>query len=447
MPDHLGLFDPHPEDEEGQVDLAELREALSRRAATDGHAAAEAAPVVEAAPQLSRSSERRRREVAQRRRHRRRVRSSIIALVVLVLIVGAVVGGVMIWRHKQPTLADYSGTGDTVVVVRIQHGDDLTTIAQTLADAGVIATPGAFLDVAGDDATMKALQPGFYQVHQHSSAAVVMAELADKNNRIGTVRLIPGGQLADVTAIATNGATKTVPGYITQITNACVPTNGQAQCFTTDQLWEVAKTADLGALGVVSWAQEAVSKAPDPAKRLEGLIVPGDYDIPPGSTPLEALAAVIGGSAALWNNTDIVSEAKSADLTPYQLATVASLVQMEGLGDDMPKVARVIFNRLDIKKKLELDSTVSYAVGKASIATTAKDRANTSPYNTYLHAGLPPTPISSPGPDALDAAANPADGDWLYFVVIDKNGTTCFSETDKQHEACVQKARDNGVFG
>ena len=84
----------------------------------------------------------------------------------------------------------------------------------------MIATPGAFVALAQDNAAMKALQPGFYQVHLHSSAASVIAELADKNNRIGTVRIIPGGQLADVTAIATDGARKTIPGYITQITEA-----------------------------------------------------------------------------------------------------------------------------------------------------------------------------------------------------------------------------------
>ena len=198
---------------------------------------------------------------------------------------------------------------------------------------------------------------------------------------------------------------------------------------------------------MVQWARDDVRNAPDPAKRLEGMILPGDYDIPPGSTPLQALTAVVSGSAAQWNTTDVMAQAKSVHLTPYQLATVASLVQMEGRGSDMPKVARVIYNRLAKGKKLELDSTVSYAAGKASIATTAADRANPSPYNTYRHVGLPPTSIASSGPDALDAAANPADGDWLYFVVVDKNGTTCFSQTDAQHEACVDKARANGVFG
>jgi UPF0755 protein len=455
MRDHLGLFDPHPEDDTGDVDLTELREALSRRAATQAARDADdeaderdrEATASGQARQLTRLSERRQREIAQRRRHRRRVRSSIIALLVLVLIAGGVVAGIAIWRHRAPTVTDYAGTGDTTVVIRIQNGDDLTTIAQTLAGAGVVATPGAFLAVAQDNSAVKGLQPGYYQVRQHSSAEAALAELTDKDSRIGRLRLVPGGRLADVKAVATDGATKVIPGYITQIVNACVPTNGEAHCFTADQLWEVARTEDPATLGVVSWAQEAVSKAPDPSKRLEGLILPGDYDIQPGSSALQALTAVVSGSAAQWNNTDVIVDAKSAGVTPYELTTVASLVQMEGLGDDMPKVARVIYNRLSIKKALQLDSTVSYAVGKASIATTAADRASTSPYNTYLNKGLPPTPISSPGPDALDAAANPSEGDWLYFVVIDKNGTTCFSVTDTEHEACVQKARDNGVFG
>jgi UPF0755 protein len=60
---------------------------------------------------------------------------------------------------------------------------------------------------------------------------------------------------------------------------------------------------------------------------------------------------------------------------------------------------------------------------------------------------LTPTPIGSPGPDALDAAANPATGTWLYFVAIDTDGHTCFSTTDVEHEACVARARANGVFG
>jgi UPF0755 protein len=239
-----------------------------------------------------------------------------------------------------------------------------------------------------------------------------------------------------------------VPGYISAITAAaCVPLNGQQSCFTADELWQVAETADPAALGVVEWAADGVRAAPDPRKRLEGTILPGDFDIPPGSTPEQALKAVVSASAALWNGTDIIADAASRGVTPYQAAIMASLIEREAIASDMPKVSRVIYNRLGIGMKLEFDSTVNYALNRASIATTADDRANPSPYNTYAQPGLPPTPISSPGPDAVAAALDPAEGSWLFFVKANEKGESCFSITVEQHDACVAQARANGVFG
>ena len=114
----------------------------------------------------------------------------------------------------------------------------------------------------------------------------------------------------------------------------------------------------------------------------------------------------------------------------------------------MPKVSRVIYNRLASPMKLEFDSTVNYALDRASIATTAADRANPSPYNTYAQQGLPPTPISSPGPDAVAAALDPpprAPG--CSSSSRKPEGESCFSVTVEQHDACVAQARANGVFG
>jgi UPF0755 protein len=256
--------------------------------------------------------------------------------------------------------------------------------------------------------------------------------------------------LADVTAVSTdpNVAPVTVPGYISDITAAaCVPLNGQQNCFTADDLWQVAETADPAALGVVEWAADGVRAAPDPRKRLEGMILPGDFDIPPGSTPEQALRAVLSASAALWNGTDIVADSAAHGFTPYQTAIIASLVEREAITSDMPKVSRVVFNRLAAPMKLEFDSTVNYALDRASISTTAADRADPSPYNTYQVMGLPPTPISSPGTDAINAALAPAEGSWMYFVKSNDKGESCFSVTLEQHEACVAQARANGVFG
>jgi UPF0755 protein len=369
--------------------------------------------------------------------------------VLIVIAVGLVVG-YFVWRSNVDAVEDYAGAGETEVVVRIQGGDTPADIAQTLADAGVVASTEAFEAQAAKDGDVQALRPGYYKVRQNSSAQAAADALVAKENQVGRVRLIPGRQLADVTATSTDPAqpATVVPGYISEITAAaCVPLNGQQDCFTTEELWRVAETADPAMLGVVEWAADHVLAAPDPRKRLEGVILPGDFDIPPGSTAEQALQAVVSASAAVWNRTDIAADAGEFGISPYQAATIASIVEREGIVADMPTVAAVVYNRLAVPMKLEMDSTVNYALDRASIATSAEDRANPSPYNTYAHMGLPPTPITSPGPDAIAATLDPADGRWLYFVKLNLDGQSCFSETPEQHAACVDQARANGVFG
>jgi UPF0755 protein len=438
--DHLGLFDGDSDGgpATGEVDLDELRRAL---AGNDHEAQEPSAPV-------SRTAARREHRARQRRHRQRTVRSTLVAIVVMVLILAAVAVGVLIWRNKTAAPTDWAGTGSKVVVVRVQSGDGLVEIGQTLAGAGVVADAATFVHQASGNDKMKALQPGFYMVHQHSAAQVVVAELADPKNRVGQMRVIPGQTLADRTAVSTSGKTTIREGIISTITDACVPTNGQKQCFSKDDLWKVAQTASLSDLGVVGWAVDGVRKAPDPRKRLEGVILPGNYDIAPGSTAKQALFTVVSASASAWNTTGIAAAAKDQDVSAYQLATIASLIEGEGRPADMPKIARVIDNRLAIDMKLQLDATVNYGLNRAQISTTNAERLDPANiYSTYAHAGLTPTPIGSPGPDALDAAVDPATGTWLYFVAVDTDGHTCFSTTEAEHQQCVEKARANGVFG
>jgi UPF0755 protein len=431
----LDIFGREP-GETGDLDVAELRAALT--APTD--------PPGPGLPPESPISDTERAETA-RRKHRRWL---VFAVVVLVVIVAGLVAGFILWRSHAEVVPDFAGPGDTEVVVRVQGGDGPADIAKTLADAGVVASAEAFEEQTKLDADVQALRPGYYKVRQHASAQATADALVAKENHVGHLRLIPGRQLADVTLVSTDPsvAPTAVPGYISDITAAaCVPLNGQQDCFTSDELWQVAETADPAALGVVEWGTDAVRAAPDPRKRLEGMILPGDFDIPPGSTPEQALKAVLSASAAMWNGTDIIADAAAKGITPYQAATIASLIEREAIVADMPKVSRVIYNRLAIPMKLEFDTTVNYALDRASIATTAADRANPSPYNTYLYQGLPPTPISSPGPDAVAAALAPAEGSWLFFVIVNQQGDSCFSVTLEQHQACVAQAQAAGVFG
>ena len=149
-------------------------------------------------------------------------------------------------------------------------------------------------------------------------------------------------------------------------------------------------------------------------------------------------------------DADLEAAAERLGYSPHELMTVASLVQAEGRGDDMPKVARVIYNRLEnpgaagTTGRLELDATVNYAHGKEIGArTTAEERLIDSPYNTYQVVGLPPGPIESPGDAAIQAAANPADGDWYYYVTVNlKTGETKFAETPEEHNQNVQELNE-----
>ena len=446
MNDQLGLFDRR-DDETGDLDLTELRAALTRTAAAEPAARARRQRRTAPRPD-SRSGP----EAAARRRRRRR-RSTVLAVVVLVVIAVAVVVGVRSWRKDATAVADFAGPGTTDVVIRVDPGDSLSDIADTLYGDRVVASTAAFLSAAGGNAEIRKITNGYYEVKMHASAAATVATLTAQDAagnfraRVGRLRLIPGRQLADVFGHV-GGGTSVVPGYITAITKAaCVPLNGADSCFTAAQLWQVEESADLSSLGLPSWALAGVAAAPDRRKRLEGLLAPGDYDIPPGSTPQQALQFAVSASTANWNATDIVAGSAALHRSTYQVAVVASLVEREGIVADMPKIARVVYNRLAAGMKLQFDSTVNYSLDRPQISTTAAERATDSPYNTYTAPALPPTPISSPGAAAIDAAVNPADGNWLYFVKVDKAGNSCFSVTLTEHNKCVAKARANGVFG
>ncbi|NNG34709.1 endolytic transglycosylase MltG [Nakamurella aerolata] len=374
---------------------------------------------------------------------RRRRWSVLIALLVLALIAGGLAVGFTLWRRTPAAaIADFAGPGDSTVIIQIQSGDGVPVIAETLARAQVVASADAFASTAEDDADVMALPPGYYRVRQHASAAAAADELVNPANRVGQVRLNPGGRLADITA-----GSRTVPGYLSQIAAAaCVPVDQRRRCVTAAELQQAASTTPAAQLGVVSWAVADVDGAPEKDKRLEGMIVPGDYNIPPNADAVTTLKAVISASAVEFNSGNIVAAAAAQRMTPYRALIVGSVVQQEVLTPDMPAAARVIYNRLSKPMPLQMDSTVNYAAGHAQIATAAAERSNPSPYNTYVHQGLPPTPISSPGPDAMDAALSPPPGPWLFFVKVDKAGASCFSTTIAQHQQCVEKARAAGVF-
>ncbi len=178
-------------------------------------------------------------------------------------------------------------------------------------------------------------------------------------------------------------------------------------------------------------ARKGKLKLPAAAKENpEGYLYPSTYHVKDSTTP-EALVTRMSKTAH--------NRLRAAGPTDYKTLVIASIVQAEaGNPQDMAKVARVIENRLKIDMPLQMDSSINYALGRSTLNTTRADTRIRSPYNTYRHKGLPPTPINNPGPEALKATKNPAKGDWLFFVTV-KTGDTRFTADYKQHQKWVEE--------
>jgi UPF0755 protein len=376
---------------------------------------------------------------AQARRRRRRI--SVLLLAVLLLLGGLVGGGLYLFSSVFST-PDFDGGGTGDVVVRVQEGDSTTQIGSLLAERGVVAGVAAFTQAAAKDDRIRSVQPGYYQLRSQMSGSSAVALLLDPASRVGQLEIRGGVQLDDTRAPDGTVA----PGVLSLISRAtCATMGGTEHCVPVDELRATMAGTEPAALGVPEWALEAVGRA-DPVRRLEGLLVPGRYDVPPGTSAAEVLRGLLATSAARLEASGLVAGAQSIGSSPYEVLTIASLVEKEAITPDMPKVARVVYNRLGAGQRLELDSMVNYPLDLQALRTTADDRARPGPYNSYVVAGLPPTPISAPGRDAITAALAPVQGPWFFFVRCQSDGTSCFAETFAEHDANVSEARANGAF-
>jgi UPF0755 protein len=180
---------------------------------------------------------------------------------------------------------------------------------------------------------------------------------------------------------------------------------------------------------------------------LEGLLGTGTYLILPGESDTTILTDMVqrfDRQAASAGLTD--SSAGALGLSPNEVVTVASIVEKEGyIPKNMPDVARVIYNRLAAGTPLQMDSTVLYALGQDGGTVTPQDLQLQTPYNTYLNKGLTPTPICSPSVNALRAAVDPPPGGWLFFELVNKDGTEAFADTFAEQLANEKLAQSRGV--
>jgi UPF0755 protein len=178
-------------------------------------------------------------------------------------------------------------------------------------------------------------------------------------------------------------------------------------------------------------------KLPEPFTgfELEGFLYPAQYSFNKGVTAEKIVGEMV--EKFDWMTRDLTWKVNQK-FSPYQLMIIASLVESEGTPEVFGKVARVIYNRLDIGMPLQFDSTVHYALNRrGEIRVSLQETKVQSKYNTFIYRGLPPTPIGSPTKVAIQAVLNPPQGDWLYFVTV-KPGETRF--TSSYDEFLVWKA-------
>ncbi|OBF99170.1 endolytic transglycosylase MltG [Mycolicibacter sinensis] len=399
---------------------------------------------VEPAPQRMSRTERAREDRRRRQRNRqRRVVGGLGVVLITMTVIAAVFFGSKLW-HSHGPVVDYTGDGGPQVLIEVHEGDFTTAIAETMLGAGVIANVAKFLDAAQNNTAIAAIQPGFYRLRTEIPAATAVKQLTDPANRMGKLVIPEGRQLDDTTDMKTNAVT---PGVFTLIAEAsCLELNGDRHCLAAEDLRRAAAMETPQALSVPDWALEPVTRMGRDHRRIEGLITAGTWNVDPTAPAPVVLSKVIGQSAAELAKSGLPATAAQLGMTPYELLTVASLVQREALPHDFAKVARVIDNRLGEPQRLEFDSTVNYPLDRQEVATTDADRAKVTPWNTYVSEGLPATPICSPGTKALQAAEHPEPGDWLYFVTIDKDGTTLFTHNYQQHLTNIEMALGNGVL-
>lgn len=381
------------------------------------------------------------RRHARERRTRRRRGVVVAALIALVLTIGAAVYGVreLIALRQVP---DYEGAGGAELIVQIERGESLSAIGDTLLHRGVVASVRAFTRAAEGDRRTRGVQPGYYQVREHMSGSASVSALLDPASRVGRLEIRGGEQLDDVRL--PNGTT--VPGLLTELSQAsCATIAGQSTCVQPGQLRAAMSQSDPAGLGVPNWVAEPMSRV-EAERRLEGLLVPGTYDVRPGSSAVQLLGQVTKVSVRRLLAGGLPDSAADTGYSPYEVLVIASIIDREAITPDFGKVSRVIYNRLAAGIPLQMDSTINYPLDRQEVRTTGADRARPGAYNTYLNKGLPASPIGAPSAAAVHAAADPDPGPWLYFVKCQRDGTSCFSVTIEEHDRAVRDAVARGVF-
>jgi UPF0755 protein len=350
-------------------------------------------------------------------------RRSGTACLLVVVALGGVLGGVgyfgyQFYQDRFGDAPDFAGDGNgQQVSVEIPEGALGYKIGQVLKSAGVVKSVDAFVAAQEENPNGKGIQDGVYTLQKQMSAKSAVELMLSPKSRDNLI-IAEGKRNADIYRL--------------------IDKRLKVKAGTTAAVAE----KDYKKLGLPAWAQNHAD-VKDP---LEGFLYPSSYGVSEGQKPEAVLKQMVKRATATYAKLGVEKKAASLGLEdPWQLVTVASLVQAEGTShDDFRKMAEVVYNRMkpgnpQTNGMLEFDSTYNYIKNQSKIDLSLSELRNyDNPYNTYFHKGLPPGPIDNPGEDAIKGALNPTDDGWYYFISLDGK-TSKFTKTNAEHQKLVDQ--------
>lgn len=338
-------------------------------------------------------------------------RKLFLAFVVLLALVAA--AGFVGWNQVQERI-DPPGAPGAEVELEIPSGSTTADIGQLLADNDVI-TSATIWDYWTRLQSVGPFQAGFYVFQQNSSfdEAVSVLDGGPRPPQLERITIPEGLTVAEI----------------------------------------LPRLADPET-GVERWSLEALQAAldsgeirsqyqPPDVTSYEGLLFPDTYEIDEDVDEAAFLRRLVAETDARLAALDVEAKAAALGRTPYEILVIASLIEEESrVPEERPKVARVVYNRLEQGIPLGIDATSRYEAEISGRGRDSLDFESDSPYNTRRVAGVPPTPIAAPGQASLEGALNPAEGDWIYYVLQDEQGnhffTDSFQEFNRAKAECAR---------
>jgi UPF0755 protein len=310
---------------------------------------------------------------------------------------------------NQPSaLPDFeSGMSEGSTTLVIESGESGSEIAKKLESAGVIKSAETFFRLAVGDTRSSRIAPGTYRLETKIPAAEALEQLLDLDRVIGLISVRDGARLDEVVTLLEENGFK-----------------------------------DVGTV-----LEKRKPQAPFTFKSLEGFLYPAKYSFEPGVKADDVIDAMTERFYRALAENDLNDLPQG--ISPDEFLIIASIVEAEGTPDVFSKIARVIYNRLERKMALQMDSTVHYIKReRGNIALSLAATKIDSPYNTYQRQGLPPGPIGSPTSAAMRATLNPEAGDWLYFITVAPKETRFTKSYDEflQWKELYRKNYKAGLF-